>query len=1113
MEMQIPQLRQLFEARVGQIASVLSKDPPPELGSVDPALRGLKGFLLALEGMLRNNDLRGLPFTARQELFDRVERASEAIRALPSPLNREQALDVMRAMDSLHRLCLQENLMASGLDASKLGKITVILERKLGEVLETIDGIAAAGNQRVSQLEQATQDCLAEIQGTYEKEAAVLGNGASQAVESIRSQTEMIRKRQAEALEDIDKLPHEITQKRLHCQGQLDRQLAAAQRVVTEVQDEQVAIHELFVEVRGQLASARTAIEEMTEIAQAAADARDDLRAKLAEGQDVVGSIGGLLTAGTQGARDAEAKVAEAGQHLASIQQTALRCTKLADAARDQQDQAVAAVQATAQAVERMSIEARQTLDEQIQTAAGVLAGIESHGQAAAETLEQVQQRRELADQAGQAVAEARQAAGQTLRQASEDLTQLHDLLDQGVQMAEQLNAFVQTGGELTGRMDQALAEADQSHERIAQLEGQAAEATDAVRQRSEEALEAGREAVAHAQRQQSQFELSVSQHREAARDAVASLRSDEAIAADLLKRTQQDIETLQAEMKQIHGIRTTASDAQGDLREKLAQASSIVEKLGQVLAEVGELKTQVVAHLADSAGARARLDRLEADAVASAEDLARRQAQALEAVRGEADALAEQRTAREASFTEQRAAFEASLAEQREAYDASLAEQREAYEASLAEQRAAHAASLAEQREAQAASLTRARSVQATLLAEQRETQQASLAEQVESARAAVTDLHAYRESADKLLEQTRQQAAAVAAEQREACAASLAEQRAAHDAALAEQLETARATAADLRARKETADELLEQARHHRDAAQAAEHAAAEARAATAQATGEVQAKLHEARTAAADLAGLQSAGAESRAKIEAELAAAASAAGQVGDVRRDLDKLLATARQHEQEMAQAREQSQQFLAALQGDGQEALEGLEQQTADLVARAERLQHEVEDLLGAAADGGLFKQFDHLAEQSGPRLRKWMRLLIGGGGGGAVVLAAASAIIAASWPWAGIAVLTAGLVPLAIFLYFCTSQYNAERQAETKNHYRAALGRSLAAYRKLLAAMKAEGLADSAHVDRLLAALFGPDADADESLPATPIPVTVAEPDDAKDQAEQDRT
>ena len=997
MEMQIPQLRQLFEARVGQIASVLSKDPPPEVGNVEPTLRGLKGFLLSLEGMLRKNDLHGLPFTARQELFDRVDQASEAIRALPGSLNRDQALGIMRAMDGLHRLCLQENLMASGLDASKLGKITVILERKLGEVLETIDGIAAAGEGRVRQIEQTTQDCLAEIQGTYEKEARTLGNGASQAVESLRSRTETIRKRQAEALEAIDKLPHEITQKRLHCQGQLDRQLAAAQRAVTEVQDEQVAMQELAVEVRAQLDSARTAIEEMTEIAQAAETARDDLRAKLAEGQDVVESIRALLADGGQGAKDASDKAAQAARHLAGIQQTADQCTELADAARQQQDQAVSAVQAIAHAAERMGAETKAKLDEQVRAAAKVLAGIESNGQTADEMLEQVRQRRQLADEGGQAIAEAKQAAGETLQQASRDLTQLQALLDQSSRVAEQLDEFVRTGDDLTARMGQALAEADQSRQRTAQIEGDTADAANTIRQRKEEALEAGRDAVAQAQRQQSQFELAVSQHRESARDAVAGLRSDQAIAADLLRRTQQDIETLQGEMKQIHDIRTTASDAQGDLREKLVQASSVTEKLGQALAEVGELKTQVVAHLADSAGARTRLERMEQDAAAACEDLGRRQARALEAIRGEADALAEQREAREASFAEQRTTYEASLTELRMAYEASLAEQ-----------------------------------------------------------------------------------------------------------------LESARGVVADLRARKGSADSLLEQARQQRDAAHAAGQATAEARLATAQATGEVQAKLHEARTAAADLAGLLSAGAESRSKIDAELAAAAGAASQVGDIRRDLGEFFDNVRQHKQEMAQVGERSQQLIADLRSSGQEALAGIERQTADLLARGGQLQQEVEDLLGSAADGGLYKQFDDLAARSAPRRRKWLLLLVGAGGGGAGVLATVSSIIAASWPWAGIALLAAGLVPLAIFLYFCVTQYNAERHAETQNQYRAAVSRSLAAYRKLLAAMKAEGLADSAHVDRMLSALFGQAAD--DSLPPATAAATATRPAAERDHDEQDR-
>ncbi len=113
MDMQIPQLRKLFEARVPQISSLLSEDPPPELGSFDPTLRVLKGFLLALEGMLRKDDLRSLPFTARGELFDRIGRAIEAMEALPESLNRQQAFGVLRVMDGLHRLCLRETSPAT----------------------------------------------------------------------------------------------------------------------------------------------------------------------------------------------------------------------------------------------------------------------------------------------------------------------------------------------------------------------------------------------------------------------------------------------------------------------------------------------------------------------------------------------------------------------------------------------------------------------------------------------------------------------------------------------------------------------------------------------------------------------------------------------------------------------------------------------------------------------------------------------------------------------------------------------------------------------------------------------------------------------------------------
>ncbi|MCP4450566.1 MAG: hypothetical protein GY809_03835, partial [Planctomycetes bacterium] len=149
MEMQIPQLRQLFEARVGQISSVLAQSPPAELGKIDPMMRGLKGFMFALEGMLRKNELQHMPFTARVELFRQVDEAIGTLKAMPESLSREQALGVLRMMDSLHRLCLHENLMASGLDASKLGKLTVILERKFGDVLDTIDKVAETGQGHV----------------------------------------------------------------------------------------------------------------------------------------------------------------------------------------------------------------------------------------------------------------------------------------------------------------------------------------------------------------------------------------------------------------------------------------------------------------------------------------------------------------------------------------------------------------------------------------------------------------------------------------------------------------------------------------------------------------------------------------------------------------------------------------------------------------------------------------------------------------------------------------------------------------------------------------------------------------------------------------------------
>ena len=1071
MEMQIPQLRQLFEARVGQISGVLAEDPPLELGSIDRTMRVLKGFVFTLEGMLRKDELQCLPFTARQELFDRVGQAVEALETLPESLSRQQAMDVLRVMDSLHRLCLQENLMASNLDASKLGKLTVILERKLGDVLKTIDGVAEMGEGRAGQIEQATGQYLAEIQGTCKKETEIMASSASLAVESIRSQAEAIRKRQAEAMEAIDQLQKDLRQKREQCQTGLDEQLAVARRMVDETRGEQQAAQELLARAREQLSTAETAIETTAKATGAVETAREELREKLSEGREAIASIRGLAEAGTQTAAEVDAKVAEAEKQLASIQQTADQCAELSDEARQQQEQALVAVQATAQAAERVQAEARQELDEQleaaaqmaertqieirqklaeqlgaaakvlaeiesngeaaadtlaqvaermqaearqklaeqleaaaqmaehtqaearekldeqIEAAAQALAGIESDGKATAHTLAQVKQQRQAVNEAGKAVAEAhqavteaRQAAAESYRQAEEELTQLRALLAQGGQAAGQLDGLVQAGGDLKGRMARTLAEAGQSREQIAQLEGEASEAAAEIRQRKQEALEAAREAVSEAERLHRQFEQAVSERREAARDAVAALRGDQAIAADLLGRTQQDIEALQGEVRQIHDLRAAAGDAEGDLRAKLDQAGSVVEKLGGVLAAGGELKTQVEGHLAHSAEARGRVEQLARETAASAEDLLSRQGEALAAVRGEAAAAEAQRKACEASF---------------------------------------------------------------------------------------------------------------------------------------AEQLASAQAVVADLGVRKETAEGLVEQTRQQRDAAQAAGEATDKVRLATAEAAGDVQARLQEARRAAADLAGLLSAGTETRSRIDTELAAAAHAAGEAGTIRRELGEFFDNVQQHRQELAEAKTQSQQLIADIRGDGQQALDGLAEQNADLVARneqlqnrSEQLQQELEDLLGQTADAGLFRQFDDLAEQSAPRRAKWLRLLIGSASGGAVVLATASALLAGVSAWAAWAVLVAGLVPLAMFLHFCATQYNAERDAGAQHQLRAVVSRSLTAYRKLLSTMQAEGIAESAYVDRMLSSLFG--APADQGQAPEPVPALAAEPPDAQADAEQ---
>jgi chromosome segregation ATPase len=921
MEMQIPKLRQLFEAHVGQISSVLSKDPPPEIGNVDMTLRGLKGFLLALEGMLRKNELQGLPFSARQELFARVDRVLDAMQALPEKLDHQQAMAVMRGMDNLHRLCLQENLMASGMDASKLGKLTVILEHKLGGVLESIDGVAETARGHVERIEQAARERLAEIQGAYKKESEVLEGSASLAVESIRSQAESIQQRQAEVMAQIDDLQQELIEKRRQWQARLDEQLVAAQEVVDEAQGRQKSIQELLNRTQTQLGAAEAAIREMGAITQAAEDARKDLQAKLADGDEVITSIRGLLESGTRAGGELSSKAAAAQQCLAGVEKTKLQCEQFAD-------------------------EARRKLDSHFESAEKVLSDIHVRGEAVADATAETRQRRQEAAEAAEAAAESR-------RQADGELARIEALSARGVQSAEQIEALARTGGDMKARMAQTLAEANQARERIGQVEAEVSESAAEVRRRKQEAVETLREAIADAQGRQRQFEQAVSQWQQAAHAAVADLRGNQAIGADMLGRTRQDVESLQAEIGKVHELRLAAEQAGSDVRARLDEAGGVVKDLGAVLAQAGEVKVQVDAHLAGSAEVRRRLEQLERETTAAAEDMGCWQAEALAALRGQASAAGEQRKALEA---------------------------------------------------------------------------------------------------------------------------------------ALGEQLESARAVVVDLRAGKEVADGLAEQARQQRDAAMACAQAAGEARHAVAEAGGEVQGRLAEARRAASDLAGLLKGGAETRSAIDRQLDAARRTGGEIGQVRREAGELLDHVRRQRQEVDDARQQSQQMIAVLQSDAGGVLDRLAGQTSDLVARNERLRQELEEMMGQAADGGLFRQFDELAGQSAPRLRKWLWLLIGGGASGAAVTAGGSALLTSVSIWAAGAVLVAGLVPLVVFLGFCAVQYGAERRAQTRHRYRAALSRSLTAYRKLLVTMQAEGIAESAYADRMLSELFGAAAAKSES-------------------------
>jgi hypothetical protein len=938
MELQIPQLRELFESRVGQIASVLADHPPAELGKIDPMMRGLKGFVFALEGMLRKNELQHMPFTARVELFDRVDQAIDALEALPDSFDRDQALDVLRMMDSLHRLCLQENLMASGLDASKLGRLTVILERKLGEVIETIDEVAETGQGQVGQIEQATQERLAQIQGTYKQQAEALTSSASVAVESIRAQAKTIQQQQAEAMERVDAHQGELRSKLQQCQVALDEQLTNAGSVVAEIRGEQQAVTDLLARAREQLDSTQATMRKIAETAEATEIAQDDLQAKLSEGRDVIGSIRDLLETGTQAAGELTAKLIVAQQGVARIQQTADDGATLSEQAAQEQAQSVAAMRESAAAAEKMLQDAHQGMAEQSEAAQGVLSEMQSHGKTVDDIVEQALRKQQSAEQ-------AKAAAAESLRQAEEDLTQFRSLLAQGRQATEQLeelDRLAQTGEELAIRVAQTL---DQTQQRIGQIEDEASQAASAIREGKNQALCAARDAVDEAERLQRQFTQTLSDQREAARNAVVALRSDQALGADLLGRTKQDMETLTAEISRMGELRSAAEDADGQVRQTLDHVGSVVTELKGILGASGAVKAQIDGHLAESSSARERMESMVRETALAAEDLRHQQDRALSAVRAEAEAAEAQRKTSE-------------------------------------------------------------------------------------------TALDAQREAADSLV--------------------------------------------ADLSARKECTAALLAEARQHRDAALTGAQATGEARVAAAQATGEVQASLLEARRAATDIAGLLAAGAESRAKIDIELTTATDASSQAGEIRRQLGEFFDHTHQQGQDMATAAEQSQQLITDLRSDGQQALAGLVQQNTKLTARSEALQLKLEDLFGAAADGGLYRQFDDLAQQSAPRRAQWLKRMIVSGAGGGMLLAVVSSILAFYSVWAAGAVLVAGLVPLGFFMTLCVAQYTAERRTESDHHYRATVSRSLAAYRKLLSTMQAEGIADSAYVDRMLSALFG---------------------------------
>ncbi len=1318
MEMQIPLLRKLFEARIGQISTIFAQDPPKGLGAIEPVLRGLKGYLFALEGMHRSDYLHGLPFTAVQELGQRVDEAVESMKALPDTLSRQNGMDLLHTVDSLHRLCLQENLMAGGMDASKLGKLTVILEHKLGDVLKTIESVGSAADGHTERIQQSVEKCLQDIQGVYNSQTELIQNSASLANESINSQAEGIRKRQEDVTGTLEETQKQLDTKRTQFQESMDEKLASAWALVDEAHTQQQAAGQLLHKTTAHLKEAEVGIKALDEITQTANAASQDLQNKMTEGAQVIETIRQKLQDGSADAEKLTASLTQAKETQAGIEQLQAQCAEFTTEARQRQTEAIEAASQTAatakkvlqqakqkcesqaqayigqmqaqcdefasqaqeaqtQAIQstkqnaaiadQMLHEAQQKLDSQFETAVRALAKISARNASAGEAVENIEQQQQAANQSAQAAAESNTQAG-------DQLAKLQELAAQGQESAGTIKDLLREGGDMKLRLADTLAQAGQASERIAQLETEASEASAAIGQGKAQAIEAVEKVLADSDKQQRQFTLAISEHRQAAQDAVAALRSDQTLAAEMLERTQQDIEALQGDVTKVNELRTSAMDAEAHVRQKRDQSSELTGQLGTLLGAAGEVKTQVDAHLTASAQARQKIDKIQETVATDAEDLKSRQEEALASVLSEAEtaktqrqkshgassrqlqeaqnASAKQLQEAQAALDQQLQASKTACDEQLEEVEASFSEQFEEAQASFAELyetsktasdqqltsakagfakqlnavqtasteqftaakkafdqqlKAAGEASSTQLKTAKTAfdqqlqTATEASATQLqtaeTAFAEQFEAAKTAAEQQLESAKISTAkQLEAARNSSNRRLadakaasaqqfeetaaanQQQLQDAQTASAEQLTANQTAADEQLTANQTAadeqltanqtasdeqltanqtaadeqltanqtaadeqlaaassastqqlgsarkavdhqlqaaksstaqqlqaaqtafdeqlegarsasaqqlqtaeesFAEQLESAKASVGEIEKGKIKVDNIIQQTRQHQDEARQAGDQIAQVRVETAEALGDIQAKVQEGRTAATDLVGLLAAGTESRSKIDSELTAAGEASGQIAQIKRDVTQALDQTQQQQEQIAACVSQSNELVEQFQTNADGAIDNLNRQTADLVDRNEQLQQEIEDLFGQAADGGLFRQFEDLAEQCSPERAKWFKLLIITAGGGGAGLALITIVLAAFSSVAAWTVLLAGLVPMGFFLYFCTIQYNTARRSETDNQYRAALSRSMTAYRKLLSSMQAEGIADSPFVDRMLSMLF----------------------------------